>query len=114
VVVPPVDHECALTGIVAELSNQLEKVKHELAQLKKAHIRPKSERSKMPRIPSAPVTAEEKLAKRRAQDLDIAVTNLEGFGWRLLRAPRHSNVLFDATLGVRDCLRKLITQVRRQ
>jgi transposase len=74
VIVPPVDHECALTGIVAELSNQLEKVKHELAQLKKAHIGPKSERSKMPRIPSAPVTAEEKLAKRRAQAADRAQT----------------------------------------
>ncbi len=71
---PPVDHECALTGIVAELSNQLEKVKHELAQLKKAHIGPKSKRSKMPRIPSTPVTAEEKLAKRRAQAADRAQT----------------------------------------
>ena len=54
---PPVDHECALLGVVTELSNQLEKVKHELAQLKKAHIGPKSERSKMPRVPSKPSTA---------------------------------------------------------
>ena len=71
---PPVDHECVLSGVVAELSNQLEKVKHELAQLKKAHIGPKSERSKMPRVPRKPVTAEERLAKRRAQAADRAQT----------------------------------------
>ena len=71
---PPVDHECSLVGVVVELSNQLEKVKHELAQLKKAHIGPKSERSKMPRVPSKPVTAEERLAKRRAQAADRAQT----------------------------------------
>ena len=71
---PPVDHECALFGVVVELSNQLEKVKHELAQLKRAHIGPKSERSKMPRVPTKPVTAEERLAKRRAQAADRAQT----------------------------------------
>ena len=73
-VVPPVDHECSLLGFVAELSNELAKVKHELAQLKKAHIGPKSERSKMPRVPTRPVTAEERLAKRRAQAADRAQT----------------------------------------
>jgi len=74
VVVPPVDHECSLLGVVAELSNQLEKVKHELAQLKKAHIGPKSERSKMPRVPTKSSTPEERLAKRRAQAADRAQT----------------------------------------
>lgn len=54
VVVPPIDHECALLGVVAELSNQVEKLKYELAQLKKAHIGPKSERTKMPRVPTSP------------------------------------------------------------
>jgi transposase len=63
-----------LLGVVAELSNQLEKVKHELAQLKKAHIGPKSERSKMPRVPTKPVTADERLAKRRTQAADRAQT----------------------------------------
>jgi transposase len=74
VVVPPIDHECVLSGIVAELSNQLAKVQHELAQLKKAHIGPKSERSKMPRLPTTPPTAEEQLAKRRAHAADRAQT----------------------------------------
>jgi transposase len=74
VVVPPVDHECVLSGVVAELSNQLAKVQHELAQLKKAHIGPKSERSKMPRVPTKSSTPEERLAKRRAQAADRAQT----------------------------------------
>ena len=63
---PPVDHDCVLSGVVAELNNQLAQVRHELAQLKKAHIGPKSERSKMPRVPTTPPTAEERLAKRRS------------------------------------------------
>ena len=71
---PPVDHECSLLGVVVELSNQIEKMKHELAQLKKAHIGPKSERSKMPRVPTKPVTADERLAKRRTQAADRAQT----------------------------------------
>ena len=45
---PPVDHECSLLGVVVELSNQIEKMKHELAQLKKAHIGPKSEARRPP------------------------------------------------------------------
>ena len=71
---PPIDHECALLGVVTELSNQVEKLRHELAQLKKAHIGPKSERSKMPRVPTAPPTAEQRLAKRRSNATDRAQT----------------------------------------
>ncbi len=71
---PPIDHECALLGVVTELSNQVEKLRHELAQLKKAHIGPKTERSKMPRVPTTPSTPEERLAKRRAQAADRAQT----------------------------------------
>ena len=73
-VVPPIDHECALQGVVAELCNQVEKLKHELAQLKKAHIGPKSERTKMPRVPTRPVPPEERLEKRRANAADRAQT----------------------------------------
>jgi transposase len=72
VVVPPVDHDCSLRDIVVAMSNKIAKLEHELAQIKKAHIGPKSERSKMP--PSKPVTAEERLAKRRAQAADRAQT----------------------------------------
>ena len=49
-VVPPIDHECALQGVVAELSDKLAKLEHELSRLKKAHIGPKSERTKMPPV----------------------------------------------------------------
>jgi transposase len=72
--VPPVDHECALLGVVAALSDKVEKLQHELAQLKKAHIGPKSERSKMPRVPTNPSTPDQRLARRRAQAADRAQT----------------------------------------
>jgi hypothetical protein len=49
VLVPPVDHDCVLSGIVAEMSNELAKLRHEVAQLKKSQYGRKSERSKMPR-----------------------------------------------------------------
>ena len=71
---PPVDHDCSLLGVVTELSNQVEKLRHELAQLKKAHIGPKSERSKLPRVPTKSSTPEERLAKRRANATDRAQT----------------------------------------
>jgi transposase len=65
-VIPPVDHDCVLKDIVLELSNKLAKLEHELALIKKAHVGPKSERSKMPRIDAGKrATPEEKLAKRR-------------------------------------------------
>lgn len=73
-VVPPVDHDCVLSGVVAELSNEIAKLRHELAQIKKAHIGPKSERTKMPKVPTKPVEPEERLAKRRANAADRAQT----------------------------------------
>ena len=51
-VIPPVDHECALTPVVVELSNQVAKLTHELAQLRKAQFGPRTERTKMPRMGS--------------------------------------------------------------
>ena len=71
---PPVDHDCSLRDIVVAMSNKIAKLEHELGQLKKAHIGPKSERSKMPRVPTKPPTPEERLAKRRAQAADRAQT----------------------------------------
>ena len=73
--IPPVDHECALTPVVVELSNQVAKLTHELAQLRKAQFGPRTERTKMPRVPAgAPSTPEERLAKRRANARDKAQT----------------------------------------
>ena len=67
-VIPTVDHDCVLKDIVVELSNKLAKLEHELAQLKKAHVGPKSERRKMPRPdPAQCATAEQQLATRRAR-----------------------------------------------
>ena len=67
-VVPPVDHECVLQDVVVALSNELAKLKHELAQLKKAHVGPKSERQrKMPAIKGEAPTPEQQLANRRAR-----------------------------------------------
>jgi transposase len=64
--VPPIDHDCPLKDLVVELSNKLAKVEHELALMKKAHVGPKTERSKMPRIDDGKKkTPEEKLATRR-------------------------------------------------
>ncbi len=65
--VPPVDLECSLTPVLIEISNELAKLRHELAQLKKAQFGPRSERVKMPRVPAGePATAEQQLATRRA------------------------------------------------
>lgn len=74
-VVPPIDHECPLSEVVVELSNKLTKLEHELAKLKKAHVGPKSERVKMPRVDDGKrPTPEERLAKRRARARDKAQT----------------------------------------
>ena len=67
-VIPTVDHDCVLKDVVTELTNKLAKMEHELAQLKKAHIGPKSERRKMPQaIEKKDVTPDEQLATRRAR-----------------------------------------------
>lgn len=70
-VVPPVDHDCSLMPVLIEMSNEIEKLRHELAQLKKAKFGPKSERTKMPRPnPAEPVSPEEQLATRRTRARD--------------------------------------------
>ncbi|MFO0726447.1 MAG: IS66 family transposase [Myxococcota bacterium] len=63
---PPVDHECNLVEVVTQLLERVEKLERENAQLKKAHIGPKTERSRMPRPISAPVPPETQAATRRA------------------------------------------------
>ena len=68
-VVPPVDHDCALKDLVEDLANRLAKLEHENAQLKKAVLGSRSEKSKMPRIKTgAPATpaARQKTRRERA------------------------------------------------
>lgn len=65
-VVPKVDHDCVLQEIVADLANRLAKLEHENAQLKKAVLGSRSEKSKMPRIKMGePATPEERQKTRR-------------------------------------------------
>jgi transposase len=64
--VPPLDHDCALKDLVEDLANRLAKLEHENAQLKKAVLGSRSEKSKMPRIKvGAPATPEERQKTRR-------------------------------------------------
>jgi transposase len=74
--VPPVEHDCPLTSLVEEQQRRIDelleraaKQDREIAQLKKALIGPKSERSKMPTIQEAlgvePVSPENRQARRR-------------------------------------------------
>lgn len=72
-VVPPIDHDCSLAPVLAQMSNEIAKLQHELAQLKKSKYGPRSERTKMPRPnPAKPVSAEQQLATRRASAQDKA------------------------------------------
>jgi len=65
-VVPPVDHDCALKELVEDLANRLAKLEHENAQLKKAVLGSRSEKSKMPRIKTGdPATPDERQKTRR-------------------------------------------------
>ena len=65
-VVPPVDHDCVLKDLVEDLANRLAKLEHENAQLKKAVLGSRSEKSKMPRIKTGePSTTEERQKTRR-------------------------------------------------
>jgi transposase len=63
--VPPVDHDCVLKEVVVDQANRIAKLEHDLAQMKKALIGPKTERAKMPRLPKKKAKAEETVAKRR-------------------------------------------------
>lgn len=64
-VVPPLDHDCPLKELVTDLANRLAKLEHENAQLKKAVLGSRSEKSKMPRIKTgAPATPEEQQKTR--------------------------------------------------
>jgi transposase len=65
-VVPPVDHDCVLKDLVEDLANRLAKLEHENAQLKKAVLGSRSEKSKMPRIKTGdPATPEDRQKTRR-------------------------------------------------
>lgn len=67
-VVPPVDHDCSLQKVVADLADRLAKLEHENAQLKKSLFGARSERSKLPRVKTGgPATPEQKTATRRAR-----------------------------------------------
>lgn len=65
-VVPKVDHDCVLQDVVVEQANRIAHLEHQLAQLMKSHVGPKSERSrKMPRpTPKAPASPAERAATR--------------------------------------------------
>jgi transposase len=66
VVLPPVDHDCSLKGVLEDLVTRLTKLEHENAQLKKAVLGSRSEKSKMPRIKTgAPATPEQTQKTRR-------------------------------------------------
>lgn len=65
---PPVDHECSLQKVVAELADRLTKLEHENAQLKKSLFGARSERSKLPRVKMGePATPEQRKATRQAR-----------------------------------------------
>jgi transposase len=66
-VVPPVDHDCALKDFVVEQANRIAKLEHELLVIKKAHIGPKTERAKVPRQSKAKRTPADALAARRSR-----------------------------------------------
>jgi transposase len=78
VVVPTVDHECALQKVVSDLVDRLTKLEHENAQLKKSVYGAKSERSKLPRVKTgAPPTPEQTKETRRARSEAKAQTPTE-------------------------------------
>src|SRR5262249_24824548 len=66
--VPPIDHDCVLKDLVTDLANRLAKLEHENAQLKKAVLGSRSEKSKLPRIENdVPTTPEARKKARRAR-----------------------------------------------
>jgi transposase len=67
-VLPPIDHDCVLKDFVTELANRLAKLEHENAQLKKAVLGSRSEKSKLPRVKTGePATPEARTKTRRAR-----------------------------------------------
>ena len=77
---PPDDHDCPMTELVREqqrrieqLMERAEKQDREIAQLKKALLGPKSERTKMPSVDESlgkePTSPENRLARRRQNAL---------------------------------------------
>ncbi len=66
-VVPKVDHDCVLQEIVVDLANRLAKLEHENAQLKKAVLGSRSEKSKMPRIKTGEPPSPEERQKTRQE-----------------------------------------------
>jgi transposase len=64
-VLPPIDHDCVLKDLVTDLANRLAKLEHENAQLKKAVLGSRSEKSKLPRIKTEPPATPETRQKTR-------------------------------------------------
>lgn len=64
-VVPTIDHDCVLKDVVVAQANEIEKLKHELSQIKKALFGPKSERTKMPRVDAGKKSTPEERQKAR-------------------------------------------------
>lgn len=66
-VVPPIDHECNLQPFLLEVMDRLAKLERENAQLKKAVLGSRSEKSKMPRLKTEPPRAAEERQKTRRE-----------------------------------------------
>lgn len=98
-VVPKVDHDCVLQEIVADLANRLAKLEHENAQLKKAVLGSRSERSKMPRIKTGPpTTPEEQLKTRKERAAAKARTPTVRIDHKVPDEERHCKVCGNAKL----------------
>lgn len=66
-VIPLVDHDCVLKEIVLAQADEIEHLKHELSQLKKAVFGPRSERSRMPRVDAGTKATPEDRQKARRE-----------------------------------------------
>jgi transposase len=98
VVIPPVDHDCALKDLVEDLANRLAKLEHENAQLKKAVLGSRSEKSKMPRIKvGAPATPEQRQQTRRERSAAKAQAPTVRVEHKVPEADRRCTVCGNAT-----------------
>ena len=98
-VVPPVDHDCVLKDLVEELANRLAKLEHENAQLKKALLGSRSEKSKMPRVKTGePPTPEERQKTRRERAAAKAQTPTVRIEHKVPDAERRCTVCGNAKL----------------